>query len=80
LKAQGEVLDATAATTGWHTFWIRLVNPPAANPKPSYKLTVTYQATQETVVSEGERQVFTSLPPYGRLRVLGVPAAARNAR
>jgi len=51
LKAQGEALDATAATTGWYTFRIRLVDPPAANPKLSYKLTVTYQAPQETVVS-----------------------------
>ena len=47
LKAQGEALDATAATTGWYTFRIRSVNPPAANPQPSYKLTVTYQAPQE---------------------------------
>lgn len=51
LKAQGEAMDATAATTGWYTFRIRSVNPPAANLKPSYKLTVTYQAPQETVVS-----------------------------
>jgi alpha-amylase len=51
LKEQGEALDATAATTGWYTFRIRSVNPPAANPKPSYKLTVTYQAPQKTVVS-----------------------------
>jgi alpha-amylase len=47
LQAQGEALDATAATTGWYTFRIRSVNPPAANPQPSYKLTVTYQAPQE---------------------------------
>ena len=47
LKSQGEALDATATTTGWYTFRIRSVNPPAANPQPSYKLTVTYQAPQE---------------------------------
>ena len=51
LQAQGEVMEATAATTGWYTFRIRLVNPPAANPKLSYKLTVTYQSPQQTVVS-----------------------------
>jgi len=51
LEAQGESLDATAATTGWYTFRVRSVNPPATNPKPSYKLTVTYQAPQEPVVS-----------------------------
>ncbi len=51
LEAQGEALDTTAATTGWYTFRIRSVNPPAANPKPSYKLTVTYQAPQEVDVS-----------------------------
>jgi hypothetical protein len=51
LEAQGEALDAAAAMTGWYTFRIRSVNPPGANPKPSYKLTVTYQAPQEMVVS-----------------------------
>jgi len=58
LKAQGEALDATAATTGWYTFRIRSVNPPAANPQPSYKLTVTYQAPQEAVDSTGS--IFSS--------------------
>jgi alpha-amylase len=53
LKAQGEVLASTAATTGWHTFRIQVLNPPAANPQPSYKLTVTYQAPQEMVVNWG---------------------------
>jgi hypothetical protein len=47
LKEQGEALDATAATAGWYTFRIRSMNPPAANPQPSYKLTVTYQAPKE---------------------------------
>lgn len=47
LKAQGDALDVTAATTGWYTLRIRSVNPPVANPRPSYKLTVTYQAPQE---------------------------------
>jgi alpha-amylase len=51
LEAQGEALDATAETTGWYTFRIRSVNPPADNPKPSYKLTVTYQTPQEMDVS-----------------------------
>lgn len=51
LNAQGEALATTPAATGWYTFRIRSVNPPAANPKPSYKLTVTYQAPQEMVVS-----------------------------
>jgi alpha-amylase len=46
-KAQGEALDATAATTGWYTFRIRSVNPPDENPQPSYKLTVTYEAPRE---------------------------------
>jgi len=45
--AQGDALEALGVTTGWYTFRIRSVNPPAANPKPSYKLTVTYQAPQE---------------------------------
>ncbi len=53
LNAQGEAMDATAATTGWYTFRVRLVNPPAANPKSSYKLTVTYQAPRETGVNWG---------------------------
>ncbi len=52
LKAQGEALDATAATPSWYTFRIRSVNPPAANPKTSYKLTVTYQAPQQMVESK----------------------------
>jgi alpha-amylase len=47
LTAQGESLEAIAATTGWYTFRIRSANPPAANPLTSYKLTVTYQAPQE---------------------------------
>jgi hypothetical protein len=47
LKVREEPLDATASTTGWYTFRIRSVNPPAANPQPSYTLTVTYQAPQE---------------------------------
>lgn len=51
LNAQGEALDAAAATPGWYTFHIRSVNPPAANPRPSYKLTVTYQAPREMVVN-----------------------------
>ncbi len=44
-------MEATAATTGWCTFQIQAVHPPAAHPKLSYKLTVTYQVPQETVVS-----------------------------
>ena len=44
LNAQREALDTTAATTGWHTFRIRLVDPVAANLQSSYKLTVTYEA------------------------------------
>ncbi len=61
MKAHGEAMEASAATTGWYTFQIRSVNPPAANPQLSYKLTVTYQAPQESVLSpnsvelEGER-------------------------
>jgi hypothetical protein len=51
LKGQGDELDASAAMTGWYTLRIRSVHPPAANPQPSYKLTVTYQAPQETIVS-----------------------------
>lgn len=51
LQAQGETLEGAATTTGWYTFRIRSVSSPAANPKPSYKLTVTYQAPQEMVVS-----------------------------
>lgn len=51
LNTQGETLDATGTATGWYTFWIRSVNPPAANPRPSYKLTVTYQAPEGAVVS-----------------------------
>jgi alpha-amylase len=47
LNAQGETLDVTAATTGWYMFRIRSVNPPIANPQPSYKLSVTYQSPQE---------------------------------
>ena len=77
LKAQGESLDATAVTTGWYTFRIRLVNPPAANPKVCYKLTVTYQAPQETdvnwnsVESEGHTRSTSEskhdLTPGGRV-------------
>lgn len=51
LKEQGEALDATAATAGWHTFRIRSVNSPAVNPQPSYKLTLTYEAPQEFPMS-----------------------------
>lgn len=47
LKAQGEALDATAATTGWYTLRIRAVNPPTACPQLSYQLTVTYEAPQQ---------------------------------
>ena len=47
LTSQGKSLDAVAATTGWYTFRIRSVNPPAANPQPIFKLSVTYQAPQE---------------------------------
>ncbi len=49
LQAQGEAVDATAATTGWYTFHIRSVNTPADNPQPNYRLSVTYQAPQEMV-------------------------------
>jgi hypothetical protein len=48
--AQREVIEATGVTTGWCTFRIRPVNPPPTNPKPGYKLTVMYQAPQETAV------------------------------
>jgi alpha-amylase len=60
LQEQGEVLDATAATTGWYTFRIRASDPPAANPKPSYKLTVTYEAPRElSQASAADRRVPT---------------------
>jgi len=44
---QGESLGSTAAATGFHSFKIRSTNTPAANPMPSYTLSVTYQAPQE---------------------------------
>lgn len=47
LKAQGEVMEATAGEPGWYTFRLRLINPPPAHLKTAYKLTVTYQAPQE---------------------------------
>jgi alpha-amylase len=47
---QGEAVEAIAAATGWYTFRIRAVNPPPANPKPGYTLTVTYQSPQKVVV------------------------------
>jgi alpha-amylase len=42
--AQGESIQAPARTKGWHSFHIRAANTPAANRKPTYKLTVTYTA------------------------------------
>ena len=44
---QGDALEATAGTTGFHTFRIRSSNTPAANRTPSYTLSVTYTATRE---------------------------------
>jgi hypothetical protein len=45
--AQGTAISANAAQTGFYTLKIRSANTPAANPKPSYKLTATYRAPQE---------------------------------
>ena len=45
--AQGTAISANAAQTGFYTFKIRSANTPAANPKPSFKLTATYRAPQE---------------------------------
>jgi alpha-amylase len=55
LEAQGETLEGAATTTGWYTFRIRSVNPPAANPKPSYRLTVTFESPQEMGRAPGQR-------------------------
>ncbi len=41
---QGTGLSVTPRQTGWHTFKIRSHNTSSANPKPSYRLRVTYTA------------------------------------
>jgi alpha-amylase len=48
---QGIAGETLAEATGWYTFRIQSVTPPPANPKPGYKLTVTYQAPQEEVAA-----------------------------
>jgi hypothetical protein len=45
-SAQGESLTATPEASGWHTFRIRAVNAPAANQRPSYRLSTHYTAPQ----------------------------------
>jgi hypothetical protein len=37
-------MTVTAGTGGWYTFKIRARDTPPSNPKPSYKLAVTYTA------------------------------------
>ena len=46
---QGDALEASAAQTGWFTFRIRSAGTPGTNLKPSYRLSVTYQAPQEGI-------------------------------
>jgi alpha-amylase len=43
----GTAISANAGQTGFHTFKIRSADTPAANLKPSYKLSATYRAPQE---------------------------------
>lgn len=41
---RGQSVEATAVSTGWHTFTIRSFHTPASNLKPRYRLAVTYTA------------------------------------
>jgi alpha-amylase len=44
--SSGSQMSATAVTDGWYTFHTHSDNTPAADPKPAYKLTVSYTAPQ----------------------------------
>jgi alpha-amylase len=44
--AQGATLTATAGSTGFYTFKVKVISPPAGNPKPTFWLDATYTAPQ----------------------------------
>ncbi len=49
--SSGDQLIGAAVAQGWYTFEILSRNTPASNPKPAYKLTVSYTAPQASTLT-----------------------------